>query len=249
MNYFVINLDRSPQRWAETEQALSSFGIQAARIPAIDGKTIPLDQWMPRFDAAKFRKCHGLDPVPGEYGCYASHLAAIEAFLETNDPTCVIFEDDVMPLDTMIPVVDHLNTHHASTEMLVRLVTHRIEFYESLENLPNGRTLGQCWFGPSGSAAGYWLTRKAAKILVHLLQPGYLPFDIAIERAWETGVANYVVRPNVCAIRGTGLSTINSTAPANHSKPVWFKRLGAAKFRTKALFARICWCMTHRKLV
>lgn len=249
MKFYVINLDRSPQRWTETAEALSGLGIEAVRLSAVDGKTVPSNSWMPKFDSRKFRFCHGLDAVPGEYGCYASHLAAISAFLETSDETCVIFEDDVMPLKEMLPVVDHLNAHYASSAMLVRLVTHRIEFYESLTRLPEGRMLGQCWFGPSGSAAGYWITRRAAILLIDRLQPGYLPFDIAIERAWETGVANYVVNPNVCAIRGTGHSTINSTAPVNHRKPVWYQRLGAARFRTKALFARIYWCMCHRKLV
>lgn len=249
MTFYVINLDRSPQRWSETAEALSALGIQATRISAVDGKTVATGMWMPVFDASKFRFCHGVDALPGEYGCYASHVAAISAFLETSDETCVIFEDDVLPLKDMVGVVDHLNAHHAKSRMLVRLVTHRIEFYEPLKALPEGRSLGQCWFGPSGSAAGYWLTREAAKVLIGKLQPGYLPFDIAFERAWETGVANYVVSPNVCAIRGTGHSTINSTAPVNHRKPVWYKRLGAAQFRTRALFARIFWCMLHRKVV
>ena len=249
MNFYVINLDRSPQRWVDTSKALSDLGIQAIRVPAVDGKSVSSEHWMPTFDAPKFRFCHGVDALPGEYGCYASHLAAISAFLKTSEETCVIFEDDVLPLDAMIAVVDHLNAHHASSPILVRLVTHRIEFYEPLLKVPEGRSLGQCWFGPSGSAAGYWLTRDAAQTLIKSIQPGYLPFDIAIERAWETGVANYVVRPNVCALRGTGHSTINSTAPAHHKKPVWYKRLGAAQFRARALFARIFWCMLHRKVV
>ena len=249
MNYFVINLDRSPERWKQTAEQLNLLGISAKRISGVDGKTVPIENWTPLFDQAKFRFCHGVDALPGEYGCYASHLAALKALLESGDESCVIFEDDVQPLKDMVQVVEYLDRTHVKSPKLVRLVTHRIEFFEAMENLQNGLTLGQCWFGPSGSAAAYWVNREAAKILVAKLQPGYLPFDIAIERAWETGVANYVIRPNVCSIRNTSYSTITTTAPVNHRKPVWYKRLGAAQFRTRALFARIFWCAVHRKIV
>jgi glycosyl transferase, family 25 len=148
----------------------------------------------------------------------------------------------------MKSVIDYLNKHKSHAPMLVRLVTHRIEFFEKLEPLPENHAIGQCWFGPSGSAAGYWVTRSAAKILSDKLRPGFLPFDIAIERAWETNVANYVINPSVCALRSSS-STIGETASSQHKKPLWYKRLGAAQFRTRAFFVRIIWCLKNRKIV
>jgi glycosyl transferase, family 25 len=248
MKYYVINLDRSIDRWQDIKAELKLFSIEPTRVPAVDGKTIDQQDWMPDFDAAKFRFNHGVEPLPGEYGCYASHLAALSAFLADGGESCVIFEDDVQPLDPMATVVDYLNVHKTQSPLLVRLITNRIEFYEKLETLPENHSLGQCWFGPSGCSAAYWVTRTAAQILIDTLRPGFLPIDASFERAWETGVANYVLKPNVCALRAVQ-STIGETAPLHYRKPIWYKRLGALQCRTRGFFARIIWCLMHRSSV
>ncbi len=86
---FVINLDRSPDRLAETTDLMAKAGIPFTRIAAIDGKTIPNDlgdEALPTM---------GRRLNPGEVGCFLSHRVAAEAFLRTGAELGFIAEDDV----------------------------------------------------------------------------------------------------------------------------------------------------------
>jgi glycosyl transferase, family 25 len=82
MKYYVINLDHSLNRWNAIKADLNMLAIEPTRIPAIYGKNVNKQNWMPDFDASKFRFNHGVEALPGEYGCYASHLAALDICLD-----------------------------------------------------------------------------------------------------------------------------------------------------------------------
>lgn len=47
------------------------------------------------MDDAAFRRNTGRLMLPGEYGCYRSHIKALNAFLATADDLALIVEDDV----------------------------------------------------------------------------------------------------------------------------------------------------------
>ncbi len=96
IDFFVINLDRSPERLADIRADMAAAGIDVIRIPGVDGKAIPEAE----------RSLLGYAPLPattrqaagaGEYGCYLSHLRAIEAIAAGPAEAGVVFEDDVRP--------------------------------------------------------------------------------------------------------------------------------------------------------
>ena len=77
---FVINLDRHPDRWAKMSEQLDRLGIEATRIPAIDGRALPAG-------------CE-LHITTAEYACVLSHRKALETFLATGALAALILEDD-----------------------------------------------------------------------------------------------------------------------------------------------------------
>jgi len=101
---FVINLDRDVERMASLAGSLKSLGLEYVRVPAVLGKEVP--GWEKLVDASLYGdRNRNVMPRPGEVGCYLSHLKAMEEFLRTDAPWCVILEDDVEILPACLPVL------------------------------------------------------------------------------------------------------------------------------------------------
>jgi glycosyl transferase family 25 len=91
---YVINLDRDAERLASIRANLGALGLGFERLPAVMGKDLP--DWEKLVDLAAYAWRNRMDtPRAGEVGCYLSHLKAMETFLQTDAPWCVILEDDV----------------------------------------------------------------------------------------------------------------------------------------------------------
>jgi len=91
---YVINLDRDAERMASIRANLEALGLPFERLPAVMGKDVP--EWEKLVDLPAYAWRNRLDtPRAGEVGCYLSHLKAMETFLRTDAPWCVILEDDV----------------------------------------------------------------------------------------------------------------------------------------------------------
>jgi glycosyl transferase family 25 len=86
---YVINLDRDAERLASIRDNLDRLGLRFERLPAVMGKDVP--EWEKLVDLPTYAWRNRLDvPRAGEVGCYLSHLKAMETFLKTDAPWCVI---------------------------------------------------------------------------------------------------------------------------------------------------------------
>lgn len=93
MYAYIINLDRSPDRLAQTQQELTEHGISYERISAVDGRTLEItDGCITGFKAQGRSK---EIPYRGSAGCYFSHIKALRRAIEHNVWPCLIVEDDI----------------------------------------------------------------------------------------------------------------------------------------------------------
>jgi glycosyl transferase family 25 len=84
MQVFVINLAAAKERLGYMSEQL---GGEFERIEAVNGHAVP-EHLAPNFS--------GPTPLlPGEIGCYSSHLLAAETILARGLPYAVVLEDDV----------------------------------------------------------------------------------------------------------------------------------------------------------
>ena len=95
MQAFIINLDTAADRWKAIAELFARTRIAIVRVPAIAGAALQLP--IADFDERRFRLLHGRATNVREVGCYLSHVAAMRAFLETNDTHGLICEDDIVP--------------------------------------------------------------------------------------------------------------------------------------------------------
>ena len=95
MRAFIINLDSAADRWKAIAERFARTQIPIVRVSAVAGAALQLP--IPDFNERRFRLLHGRATNVREIGCYLSHVAAMRAFLETEDSHGLICEDDIVP--------------------------------------------------------------------------------------------------------------------------------------------------------
>ncbi len=83
---FVINMASQPAAYKTVAASIEAYGqgFQLHRIDAVNGHTATQRIGI---DDARFDAINGREMLPGEYGCYRSHLKALESFLSDGSPT------------------------------------------------------------------------------------------------------------------------------------------------------------------
>lgn len=239
----VINLDRSADRWARVKAA-NAPDLDIRRVSGIDGRAIPEAEWK-GVDVERFSRCHGRDILPGEYGCYQSHLMALRIVAAGDEPIAVIAEDDVdFPADlpdrirALFDAAPHIG--------LLKLVNHRTSAFRRFGRSAMGDEFGRCLHGPQGSAAAYAVTREAAARLHERLSVMWLPWDIAFERGWETGVPTFTTaEPLVIFPNRHGPSLIADSARYKRTKRAALRRLPTLSFRAVDYLKRMNYALGH----
>lgn len=188
---FVINLDRDVERMASIDGSLKSLGLNYVRVPAVLGKDVP--GWEQLVDANLYgARNRNVMPRAGEVGCYLSHLKAMEEFLRTDAPWCVILEDDVEVRPECVEVLAALGQKddwdllklfcfHSGLPVRKRALTPTHHLVVHLTR--------------TTSSAAYAVNRRAAETLLKSMRPISEQVDHALDRPWETGLRVRGVRP------------------------------------------------------
>lgn len=188
---YVINLDRDVERMASLAGSLRSLNLTYVRVSAVLGKEVP--DWERLVDAELYGARNRLPmPRPGEVGCYLSHLKAMEEFLRTDAPWCVILEDDVEVRPECVEVLAALG--QKDDWDLVKLFC----FHSGLPVRKRALTPTHhlvVHLTRTTSSAAYAVNRRAAATLLRTMKPITEQVDHALERPWETGLRVRGVRP------------------------------------------------------
>lgn len=232
---FVVNLESRPDRWALMQSSANEIGLELNRIEAVDGRSIQPDDWV-NFDKAAFEKRTGRHVLPGEYGCYRSHIAALESFINSDAAYGVILEDDIVIDAGMMDRIRAIVEEVPSLE-LVKLINHRSVGFISLTATSQGDEVGRTLFGPQGSAAAYLVSREGARKLVQALTTMTLPWDVALEAYWQHGVGTLSLADDVAGF--SERSSESSIAPEGYrgKLPVW-RRMPTGLFRASQHLCR-----------
>ncbi|MGV1789674.1 glycosyl transferase [Rhizobium lusitanum] len=240
---YLINIDRATERLAEIRRQGEEFGFRFERIHGLDGTLVPRDQWID-VDHERFQRRHGRTILPGEYGCYRSHLMALRRFLASGDEMAVIIEDDVA-LDADFLARAMAAKEAAPTADLVKLVNHRWGGFRAVSRSSRGDIVGRSLFGPQGSTACYLVTRSGAGKIVQSLAVMSLPWDVAVERGWDMRVSIFSTRTNIAGFSRLQKNTmIGWRRDYRAAKSSPWRRIPAHLFRTLDFFRRLAYVVT-----
>lgn len=238
--YYLINLNRSPDRLAITGTHLRDRGISFSRIEAVDGQAIKLP--LAGIDPDLYRRCHGRNLRLGEVGCYLSHLRAMSAFLASPHRYCVIFEDDVEFESDAASTIRDLVQKNLCDFDVVRLQMRRKGLALTAEKLDGKHELRLMLTRVTGSMA-YIINRTAAQRYLERLLPLEVPYDHAFDRGLHLGLRIAFIAPALTRqSSAVSVSTIEAARSARSEKredkvgPIG--KLSVLRWRTETEIAR-----------
>lgn len=240
---WVINLDRAPERWARLSARAAEVGLAVTRWPAVDARAFTPEQ-RACLDEQAFARRHGMTPLPGELGCYLSHVAVMKALLAGPHTCALVLEDDVLLTERLPEALRGLLAHADRWDMVKLSQVHSGTPRPVLEVAP-GQHLAVMWSRCTGSSA-YLLNRRAAEAYLDPrtgLLPMQLPYDHVFDQGWRFGLKVRLLTPTPCIHDEQTASTISAPAGAPSRKFHWTKRLSTYRYRLGNEARRLLYAM------
>lgn len=228
---WVINLDRAPERWARISARLAEVGLAHTRLPAVDARAFTPEQ-AAALDREAFMRLHGMTPLPGELGCYLSHVEVMRQLLASDATFGLVLEDDVQVTDRLPAALRGLMAHPGRWDMVKLSAVHSGTPRPVLEVAP-GQQLAVMWSRCTGSSA-YLMNRRAAAAYLREhdgLLPMRLPYDHVFDQGWRFGLKVRLLTPTPCIHDEETASTISAPASAPSRKFHWTRRLRTYGYR------------------
>lgn len=237
---WVINLDRAPERLARIRVQLDALGLPFTRLAAVDARALTPQQ-QAALDEHAYRRRHGMSPVPGELGCYLSHVEVMRAFLAGDADFALVLEDDVLLHDTLPAVLQGLMHHRERWDAVKLSAVHSGTPVPYLQVAP-GHHLAVMLSRCTGSSA-YLMNRRAAAAWLREpggLLPMQLPYDHVFDQGWRFGLKFRLVTPTPCGHDEQIASTITAP-PGTTRKFHWTRRLPAFAYRAGNELRRVAY--------
>jgi glycosyl transferase family 25 len=226
----VINLERSKERLQQIGHDLDLQKVKWERLPAVDGRSLQPAQVAAAMDVSKFCRQHGMTPLPGELGCYLSHVAAFKRLLASPCSFGLILEDDVRPDAALARVVEELTSEAADRWDMVKLSSVHSGTPVPVRPLGESHQLAVMLSRCTGSSA-YLINRRAAQRYLDGLLPMSLPYDHEYDKAWKYGIKVRRVMPDVAHHNSEVASTIAVDDGKPSRKFHWTKRWSTYRYR------------------
>lgn len=212
----VISLANARQRRDRFEVAASTSPLRWSFFDALSG-----DAKEPPYDNSLAIRHTGRALLPGERGCYASHVAVWREFLQGRARQLIVLEDDVL-VDwaylAKVAEADHAPAgHHYLRLFSKRPPRHKILERNFLEPL---RFLIEI-HGFAYGTQGYLLTREGAERMSAHCKTLSRPIDVELERAWAHGLRNLAIFPYPI-IEVSQTSTIGDQRRDTFAEPLRF---------------------------
>lgn len=192
---YIINLDRSPERYAYVSPQVDKLGVPVQRIPAVEGKSLPQNYIDKHVDLRAFQRFYEI-PTPGAIGCALSHIKTWQSFLASNFQYALVFEDDVSfdPV-SLRSVVRQLE----ACPLYWDITTFEIDHGGTplpIKPLPDSRKL-VVYLTKISKTGAYILNRKAATRLLEKALPLQMPIDLYFNRGWEFDLIFAGIKPHL----------------------------------------------------
>lgn len=234
--FLYINMDESTGRRERISAMLDEAKVVHQRVTGVVGRVV-----FENYSEAKklhFLKCHGRHMRPGELGCYLSHLAAMQVFLESDKPFCLILEDDaiVLPNATVLQTV--FQPDMTEKWDFLRLQTRRKLQFLKIADVDKTHALTVNLTRSTGATA-YALNRHAAEVLLKKLERIEVPYDHAFDRPQHFGLKYRHLAPDTFALASHD-STIETAKPERAKGPILIHKV---VWRVKTEVGRFIWAL------
>ncbi len=177
----IISLRHAVERREKMRGQMERLGLSFRFFDACTPDSVPEDL-RPQFFDAQGRP-HGDFLIPGEIGCYASHLSVMRMLAdgELREPMLVL-EDDAVILESsparIALLADYMRRYPGEIEY-VNLFHMPFRCPQEKMKIGGGLTLVKPFY-PTISMAGYMLTRAGAQKILQSRKKRILPSDVDV---------------------------------------------------------------------
>lgn len=204
LKVLLINLPRSTDRRSRMEQRLSALGLDYEILPGVDGRA-QREQLQPTVDVAAFEWHVGRDVLPGEIGCYHSHLQAWQRFLASDAQVLLVLEDDMVFHDDFVDALCIALRGRAHWDML------KLAKIRAKQPVCQGR-LGpyrlNAYVGAATGFGAYLVQRETVQRVLPALLPITAPVDRELEQVHRHDIRHFGLEPFPSHPQDEGQSTI-----------------------------------------
>lgn len=183
MIFYVINLDRSPERWEVLQRHAIARGLRLERIAAVDGRdprTLEDAGYHPRA-ADRYRL------LPEEVACFESHKRAWARIAGAPDAFGVVLEDDVFLAAEAADVLDALVSQCPSLDLV------------KLNAAPGGLHLRRVPLALLGDRAVMQPMRRSIDASAYLISHGYARRALDLHQTYAEPVDRVLFDPATCS--------------------------------------------------
>ena len=194
--FYVINLDRSQERWQRINDHLHNLGLVAQRISAVDAAQYDNVFLSKHYNESLNKKSFFIGLKPAEIGCFLSHRKALKAFLtDSKKKYAVILEDDVeFVADPRQFCGQWLTVLNGNDAVMLKLFKRRAISGEWVDRCERTGVV-RPRLVPLGTQSQI-VNRRAAKALLTAFEQFSMPVDAAYQHWWQHGVKVLVTVPN-----------------------------------------------------
>lgn len=240
----LINLPRSTERRERMEQRLSAIGLPYELLPAVDGRA-RWDELLASVDVPAFERHTGRDVLPGEVGCYHSHLRAWQRFLASDAQTLLVLEDDMVFHADFVAALRIALRGRAHWDML------KLAKIRAKQPLCQG-TLGayrlNAYVGAATGFGAYLVQREAAQRLLPTVLPIRAPIDRELEQVQRHDLRHFGLEPFPCHPQDEGQSTITGANFNAVKRYPLSRRWTKYAEQTRNLFGRLVYMSQRGRL-
>lgn len=184
---YIINLDRSRDRYDEVKPLVSHLEVPLERVSAIEGQALSDTELNQSVDLGMYQTFFRQPPKKGTIGCSMSHIKAWQTFLHSPFEYAIIFEDDVRFDPKKLKAAMNQLIEHPSYWDINNFETHHRGLPITIKTLKDNQKLVS-YLLPVTHTGAYMINRKAAMRLLEKALPIKMPVDHYFTRVWEFGL-------------------------------------------------------------
>ncbi|MCQ8878380.1 glycosyltransferase family 25 protein [Pseudoalteromonas shioyasakiensis] len=221
---FVINLERSPERLATSQQQLASHGLCFERIDAVDGATLTPAQINSHYSARLNKEKYHYPLSVGQIGCYLSHRKAWQTIVDRQLDYAIVLEDDFILEESLTDTISNIEQLQPDWQMIKLSAyqnrTRPIAYQAPLRHQQYLVIHKKLMTGCCATAISY----DGAKQLLAATEKFGRPVDCDLQHIWETQVAGYSLMPYPFAQNCEQVSDIKARSAADIKKSFFARK-------------------------
>ena len=244
LGVWLINLPSAHERRRKMQKQLSALRISYTLFAGIDGNA-ESERLLKTVDKQAFERNMGRKILMGGIGCYHSHLAVWQKFLETQKPFALIMEDDVVFHDDFLSAIE-LGLSGSEHWDFLKLNRIRAKLPVSQGNIGSYKL--NAYIGSATGTGAYLIKRETAKLLLSRMLPVTRATDHEINRFFHHNFRLRGLEPFPSHVDDGNVSLITGTDFGDVVKFPKYKRLPHYRLKAGNYFRRIAHLAKHREL-